>query len=319
MKRKITLILTATAISFVMMTGCSSSSGSAAVSSTEAAAETEAETAEEGTETESTDTESAGAETTAPWVESDKEGVLEATGLEISAPEGASDAAYAYLKDEKVAQVTYVLDDIKWTYRMKAADTLTDLSDKDQEWLDAAAPDVDTDENVSGREAKYYGYVAEGEADIQIADWYDAVTGTAYSLTAEAEDLDGIDMQYYAENVYEPLQGDATDDAEKDRENELKDYFIGRHESSYDGSTLTISDNNDGTFNIDISIFRLCDLENGTATFENHKLNFEAEDPNGEKLSGMIYRDSDNSLTVKITDSSWELLPKDETFEGFGR
>lgn len=46
-------------------------------------------------------------------------------------------------------------------------------------------------------------------------------------------------------------------------------------------------------------------------------MTFEVEDPNKNKLSGTIYRDSDDSLTVKITDSTWELLPSDEVLDGF--
>ncbi len=128
-----------------------------------------------------------------------------------------------------------------------------------------------------------------------------------------------MDIQAYAENLYVPLQGDATDDPEKDRENELNEYFLGEHKRSEDGSTLDIEDNGDGTFDIDINIVRLCSLEDGVGTFTEHKMTFDVTDPNGNPMSGVIYRDNDNSLTVKITDSTWDYLPNDEVLEGFGK
>ena len=313
MKKKLILTLTAAAVSMAMITGCGSSSETA----TTEASQTESEAAE-STEAESTESEEDVIGMANPWIESDEQGVLEATGFDMKAPEGATDVAYSYIPDNKLAQMQYVLDDINWTYRMEPSDELMDISGMYYGWTE----DDGDKGTVSGREAVYYGYLAPEDSDeesAQLVNWYDAVTGVTYSLSAVAKDLDGMDIQAYAEKLYVPLQGEATDDPEGDRANELKEYFIGEHESSYDGSKLTISDNGDDTFNVNIDIFRLCSLENAVGTFENHKINFEAEDPNGNKMTGMIYRDSDNSLTVRITDSSWDLLPTDETIEGFGR
>ena len=313
MKKKLILTLTAAAVSMAMITGCGSSSETAATE----ASQTESEAAE-STEAESTESEEDVIGMANPWIESDEQGVLEATGFDMKAPEGATDVAYSYIPDNKLAQMQYVLDDINWTYRMEPSDELMDISGMYYGWTE----DDGDKGTVSGREAVYYGYLAPEDSDeesAQLVNWYDAVTGVTYSLSAVAKDLDGMDIQAYAEKLYVPLQGEATDDPEGDRANELKEYFIGEHESSYDGSKLTISDNGDDTFTVNIDIFRLCSLENAVGTFENHKMNFEAEDPNGNKMTGMIYRDSDNSLTVKITDSSWDLLPTDETIEGFGK
>lgn len=113
--------------------------------------------------------------------------------------------------------------------------------------------------------------------------------------------------------------GDSTDDPAKDRENELNNFFLGEHVRSSDESSLTITDRGDGTFDIAINITRLCSMENGTGTFDDHKMYFTIEDPNGEEMSGMIYLDGDTNLAVKITDSTWELLPTDEVLDGFGK
>ena len=196
------------------------------------------------------------------------------------------------------------------------ADELTDISGMAYDWT------LEEEGTVSGRAAVYYSYCAPDggtENDVQVVNWYDAVTGVTYSLSAISEDLDGMDIQAYAESLYVPLQGEATDDPDADRERELKDYFIGEHKSSDDASVLTLSDNNDGTFAVSISVTGLCNLENGVGTFEDHKMYFEIDDPNGNKMSGVIYRDNDNTLTVKITESTWTYLKNDDTIEGFGK
>lgn len=113
--------------------------------------------------------------------------------------------------------------------------------------------------------------------------------------------------------------GDSTDDPAKDRENELNNFFLGEHVRSSDESSLTITDRGDDTFDIAINITRLCSMENGTGTFDDHKMYFTIEDPSGEEMSGMIYLDGDTNLVVKITDSTWELLPTDEVLDGFGK
>lgn len=114
-------------------------------------------------------------------------------------------------------------------------------------------------------------------------------------------------------------QGDATDASEKDREFELNNFFLGEHVRSEDGSCLTITDNNDGTFKIDIFLYRLCFMEDGVGTFENHNMYFEVEDPSGNPLKGMICQYDDNSLAIKIMDSTWGYLTNDEVIEGFGK
>ncbi len=250
-----------------------------------------------------------------PWTDSDEQGVAEATGFDMAAPDGASEVAYSYMAEGALAQMCYELDGAHWVYRMQATDALTDISGMEFQWMS------EEEGNVSWMAANYYAYVSEdGSADsVQLVNWYDAVTGVTYSLSASGEDLDGMDIQVIAENLYVSLQGEATDDPDADRARELNDYFLGEHKRSYDESTLTISENADGTFDIALSITRLCNLEHGVGTFEDHKMAFTVQDPSENEMSGVIYLDSDNSLTVQITDSTWELLPNDEVLDGFGK
>lgn len=312
MKKKIILALTAMAVGTAVMTGC----GSSAKETTAAAETTTAAATEAAEETSAAAEESVGMAN--PWTDSDKEGVAAATGFEMTPPEGAENVYYAYMASDGLADMTYDLDDAVWVYRMQFADKLTDISGLYVDWTG-----VD-DGTVSGRAAKYYGYVDENEdedgtGDVQMVNWYDSVTGVTYTLAAGGRDLNGMDIQVYAEELFDPLQGESTDDPEGDRKTELEDYFLGTHTSSYDGSEIVITDNGDDTFSMNLGIVGLCTLEDAAATFEEHKLFFKAEDPSGGQISGMVYRDSDNSLDVKILDSNWELLPKDEVVEGFGK
>ena len=115
----------------------------------------------------------------------------------------------------------------------------------------------------------------------------------------------------------QPEATETSDSSTQDTGNASAGSFVGEHISSYDGSTLTISDNGDGTYKVDIELFRLCSLENGVGTLEGDQMTFVVDDPNGEKLTGAITRDSNNVFTVTITESSWSLLANGDSFTDF--
>lgn len=303
MKKKIVITMLTMTLALTSLTGC----GSAAT-----------EDAAEDTTTETTDATEDGGEDTEianPWVDSDQAGVLSATGFDMAAPEGATNVYYSYMTDGSMADMTYSLDGSTWTYRMATADALTDISGLYIDWT------AEIDDTVAGLAAKSYSYVDENDiATNMMIQWYDAVTGVCYSLSAySSTDLDGMDIQVYAENIYQPLQGESTDDAAADAENELNTYFLGDFTSSYDGSTLSIADNSDGTYSVNVSIYRLADLSDGVGTFKDHKMYFEVKDPNENPMQGVIYRDNENNLEIKITDSTWDLISVDETFGDFAK
>ncbi len=298
--KKIVLALILAAVSMSAMTGCGSAPKQGESSGSQEASITENE------------------QIANPWTESDKQGVAEVTGFDMTAPDGASDISYSYMDEGAMAEMSYELDGASWIYRAQTTDRLTNISGLEEGWTS------EEEGNVSWMAANYYAYTVDDEDmnDVQLVCWYDALNGVSYSLCASGADLDGMDIQAYAENIYtinDPDQGEVTDDPEGDRENELNDYFLGTHTRSSDESALTISDSGDGTFGVDLNITRLCSLENGVGTFDDHKMTFVVRDPNGNEMSGVIYRDSDNSLTVKITDSTWTYLQNDETIDGFGK
>lgn len=252
-----------------------------------------------------------------PWVASDLAGVLEATGFEINVPKDAFDVKYSYESTGKMAQATYVLDDKDWVYRIKETPELEDISGMYYDWT------VSEEGTVSQRPAVFMGYSDSKSTDsvdgVWVVNWYDVVTGVSYSLSVTGADLNGMDIQVYAEEIFAPLQTEVTDDPQGDLEEELNSYFLGEHIRSEDESSLTIEQKDDGTFDVDISILKLCSLEDGEGTFDNHVMNFVVKDPNGNDMYGRIYRDSDNSLIIEITDSTWNYLPNGEILAGFGK
>lgn len=187
MRKFITVIV---AISFAMMslTACADSSDAVVT------------TAEETVESESAAEDFVGMNN--PWVESDQAGVLENVGFTMTPPSGATNVTYQYLTTTGMGQMQYEYDGINWVYRIQPTNDFEDISGMYFEW------DAETDGKVGAWDAKYMSRVSEEEGDVQVVNWYEIVTGVSYSLIAQSPDLDGIDIQVFAEEIYEPLQGD---------------------------------------------------------------------------------------------------------------
>ena len=147
------------------------------------------------------------------------------------------------------------------------------------------------------------------------------ITETEENSESDSTEAAGAANQQETEAATDTAgQPEATETSEsstQDTGNASAGSFVGEHISSYDGSTLTISDNGDGTYKVDIELFRLCSLENGVGTLEGDQMTFVVDDPNGEKLTGAITRDSNNVFTVTITESSWSLLANGDSFTDF--
>lgn len=143
-----------------------------------------------------------------PWTTSDKQGVFDATGFNLIAPEGATDVNYSYVADEGIAQLTYVYEGADWVYRIRSAQALSDISGMNYEWI------TDIPGQVSGLEAKYTAYSEQAEDSeyiddmfyVQVVNWYDDAAGVTYSLSASGTNIDGIDIESYAENLYSLVQ-----------------------------------------------------------------------------------------------------------------
>lgn len=140
-----------------------------------------------------------------PWVDTNQEGVLEATGLNIYIPEEATNAQYSYMKTDDMAQVTFsYFGNDDWTFRMQKTDMLMDISGLYYEWV------FQESVTVSGHEAMDYAYVEGDDGSgfiddlfgVQMINWYDDTTGITYSLSVSGMNLNGMDIQAIAENDF---------------------------------------------------------------------------------------------------------------------
>lgn len=144
-----------------------------------------------------------------PWTESDAQGVFDATGISIEAPADATDVYYNYMEQDKMAQVQYTLDGAEWTYRAQPTASLEDISGAYFTWTNTEAG------KVNDLDASYLTYLepasddpdsAETNYSVMVVNWYDAAKGITYSLSAQAPELNGMDIQAAAEAVYVPMQ-----------------------------------------------------------------------------------------------------------------
>ncbi len=144
-----------------------------------------------------------GMNTINPWVDSDKEGVLEATGFNFVAPAEAANVAYSYMPSTGMAQMNYTQDYSMWVYRAQKTDVLEDISGMYYDW------NLIEETKVAGMDAVEYSYSLGGtdgfidtEEATRVINWYDAENKVTYSLSVIGNDLNGLDTAVYAENLY---------------------------------------------------------------------------------------------------------------------
>ena len=138
-----------------------------------------------------------------PWTESDAQGVLDATGFELIAPDGATDATYRYNESEGIAEMTYVLDGGTWTYRMQSASELTDISGMYYDWT------LQDEGLVANMPAQYLAYSDATEDTeyidnvfgVEVVNWFDETAQVVHSLSISGTDINGIDIQVFAEQL----------------------------------------------------------------------------------------------------------------------
>ena len=137
-----------------------------------------------------------------PWLDSDKAGVLEATGFDMTPPADAANVAYSFMPSTGMAQMNYVMDNAMWIYRMKPAEALEDISEVYCDW------DYEGETLVAGMMAMEYSYATAPQGDFidnmsctRVINWYDAVNKVTHSLAVLGTDLNGMDIAVFAEQL----------------------------------------------------------------------------------------------------------------------
>ena len=162
-----------------------------------------------------------------PITESTYEGVIEATGISMPAPEGATDVAYTLIdmgEDPQIAQMNFILDGESLCLRVQPTSTLStdlnmavetegstevsfklpeellplcDISGLNYDWTGAAQQDVQGRTAVSFTTNDGVGFIA----------WVDDVTGMLYNLSM-GENADDATLVDFANAVFVPMQGE---------------------------------------------------------------------------------------------------------------
>lgn len=160
---------------------------------------------------------------TNPMTEVDADGLVEATGIALTAPEGAEDVKYfAISMDDgySIAEMQFTMDGVEYCQRAASTD-LTEFPMTAEEAQAAYAESMDVandadltgmyyqwesviDGTVSACPAQVYTETTENAA---IVLWLDVAPGLNYSLSAVGVDADTILAT--ANAVYVPLQGEA--------------------------------------------------------------------------------------------------------------
>ncbi|MDO4501722.1 MAG: hypothetical protein Q4D06_00925 [Coriobacteriia bacterium] len=140
-----------------------------------------------------------------PVHETGKQGVLEATGIELNAPKGATDVTYSFIdngdeKNQATAQMEYTVDGKRFCYRAQSvSDTkAVDISGMNYTWEKGGNQVLDVNEV----EAHY-----QSCKDATVLYWLDVVPGVAYSLSTDGS-VSEQDMVAAANAVFQTTQGE---------------------------------------------------------------------------------------------------------------
>ncbi|MDO4492652.1 MAG: hypothetical protein Q4C53_02060 [Clostridia bacterium] len=139
-----------------------------------------------------------------PWTETDAKDVQDKTGVTIGIPEGAENVRWFVLEDAGLGDAEFTLNGIPFSVRFKLTAEAEDLSGLYYENWTTEKATVGYCDATDRR-------VKDETTGKTIANclWFDLVPGISYSVTAEADDLDGFDIIAVAEQVFIPMQGDA--------------------------------------------------------------------------------------------------------------
>ena len=165
-----------------------------------------------------------------PVTECTQEELLETTGFDLVAPEGAEDVAYSYISaegEETIAQMIFTVDGKEYCYRAQPTAVTSIMSGIDEKGevitaesiQDALESGINIGAALSGMNYEWKacatvdvqhceGICAFNEGKAGFISWLDVVPGILYSLSMDdgcAQD----NLMNLAEAIFVPVQGDA--------------------------------------------------------------------------------------------------------------
>ena len=139
-----------------------------------------------------------------PWREISEGEAREVYKTGLAVPENAKNVVWNVMEDpagfaEPLVQLFFELDGNSFTAREQVTgDPEADISGMYYEWTDQREVTLKNWPNAVCRSCRWIG-----EQDCaDLCAWYDAASGTSYTLSVMAEDLDGFDLQAIAEALH---------------------------------------------------------------------------------------------------------------------
>ena len=125
------------------------------------------------------------------------------------------------------------------------------------------------------------------------------------SLAEVAGSVGVSNSENSSETVYAIEETSGYDASEESPERKIKDIYVGEYNDyDVDEPNLQIQKNVDGTYTIQIGIFRLALLNDGIGILTEKGIEFTATAPNGEELTGIIVVEGDIAI-VTFTNEVW--------------
>ena len=134
-----------------------------------------------------------------PWTQTTAQGLMDALGLQLGLPDGATNVAWQMMKAKQMGQVTFAWQGVDYTARIAPTDIFEDISGLYYEW----------DSQADCAVGRCTGVCRRAHADGNTVDlclWYDDLTGMMYSVSVIDTDLDGFDLLAAARILYIPMQ-----------------------------------------------------------------------------------------------------------------
>ena len=240
------------AMGAALLAGCGEDSGNAA-QPTESEQPTEAAQENGGEETGDNGGNEEGegnTELANPWKECTEKEAVESCPRLFRAPDGSTVNGWSMMEDSSAGnmiQLDFRLEGVDYCARAQyGADVDKDISGLYYDWDDTREVTL-LYWGGSNMPATISRHVEDGWM-VDLCSWYDIEIGIAYTLSAEAEDLDGFDIQAIVEQMYNPVNEPALGEdidagTEEDGQNPVMN-FIGQYYAGRGNLTISAEGSN---------------------------------------------------------------------------
>lgn len=215
-------------------------------------------------------------------------------------PEGAENAVWSVMDQSDtqsaLVQLSFNLYGMDFTAREQVTgNTEADISGMYYDWT---AHIEDSLRNWPDMVCHSYRSIGEdGYADL--CTWYDAGAGISYSLSVTAEDLDGFDLTAVVESLAEAI-------AESETKQIDPDNYVGYYTDG--GYNEVIIEKNGEDYAMEVSLYRLTYLDEGSVSFTEDGVVFNTIDASGKPMKISFSDNGDGTCSLRIEESTWLYL-----------